>query len=434
MKAHNLPSKARETDPIMIASVMVIALLFSDWLSLGTIGTIFLMVGGVTAAVAPLEFMGASWQGRPRPNVHLKVTAQRAAIKYLGICAGIACVLAAWFILPEYRRPYFSTLFEAIPIALPWILVATAAVVFYTEWRLGEKEDDHWQVGCLILGRSVDWSGIKSALFGWIVKGFFLPLNFSSAAWYLKGPKARAGKIFEVPWWDAVNIAEMAIFFALVIAIIPGYLFSSRLLETTNKTVEQTAFAWVVTLLCYPPINVGSWAGWFNYHPRHQPSNMPWVQWTQSVDWLAYLAGATILLMGLVHYWGEAITCLRSSHLTNRGIITNGPYRFCKHPVYVSKCIAWFIIFLPFLQGDGILGSLRLTIAFLAFCVIYALRGWVEERLLSKDPDYVTYALWIDQNGIFAWVGRLIPAARFSWRLEFWRCKSETSSEAQQKV
>ena len=34
----------------------------------------------------------------------------------------------------------------------------------------------------------------------------------------------------------------------------------------------------------------------------------------------------------------------RFSNLTHRGIITSGPYRFTKHPSYVSKNIAWSFV------------------------------------------------------------------------------------------
>jgi hypothetical protein len=112
---------------------------------------------------------------------------------------------------------------------------------------------------------------------------------------------------------------------------------------------------------------------------------------------------------------------LRSSNLTNRGIITNGVYRFCKHPVYLAKCIAWFVIWLPPLMGDTILGGARLTLLWGCVCGIYLLRGRVEERLLSDDPDYVAYALWIDRHGLFAWAGRAVPGLSFRWRLERWQ-------------
>ena len=107
--------------------------------------------------------------------------------------------------------------------------------------------------------------------------------------------------------------------------------------------------------------------------------------------------------------------------LESMSLITAGLYRLTKHPVYVSKLAGWLLIWIPFLAGGSILEDVRLTMLWGLVCVLYALRAVAEEKLLSNDPDYVTYALHMDSRGMFAWVGRLVPIMSFKYRLERWK-------------
>jgi len=104
---------------------------------------------------------------------------------------------------------------------------------------------------------------------------------------------------------------------------------------------------------------------------------------------------------------------IRFSNLTHRGILTNGPYRFTKHPAYVSKNIGWWMVSVPFLSQMGAADALRHSALLLALNIIYGLRAYTEERHLSRDPVYREYALWMDQHGMF----RNVPFMRYSKRL-----------------
>jgi len=55
----------------------------------------------------------------------------------------------------------------------------------------------------------------------------------------------------------------------------------------------------------------------------------------------------------------------------------------------------------------------RQSLALAGVSLIYWLRARTEERHLSRDPVYVEYALWIEKNGIFRWVGQAIPLLRY---------------------
>src|SRR5919198_351229 len=70
----------------------------------------------------------------------------------------------------------------------------------------------------------------------------------------------------------------------------------------------------------------------------------------------------------------------------NRGVVTSGPYRVVRHPLYVAYLVE---------QAGYIVQSLRLwNIA--VFAVVWACqvaRIQAEERLLSSDPEYERYRL-----------------------------------------
>jgi protein-S-isoprenylcysteine O-methyltransferase Ste14 len=424
-------SCVRWFDPILIATLVIGSYAALRSSSMTNVELALMLVGMVLVPMGLIEIAQGPWRGTPRPAIPALLTFRRAAIKWLGVMLGLAGVLLLWAALPEYSHASFRPLFEAMPLVLPGLPVAAAMLIGFTEWRLGPIEDESWQLGLLALGRwrQIDWPVLRAGLFAWLVKGFFLPLNFTALVGLLGQFRQAEGQILIASWPQAEFIIDKMIFAMLIAAITPGYLFSSRLLGTEIRKVEQSWFGWAVTLSCYPPLLSGVFDQWFNYHPyvTRPPWLAPWAIVSDSLPALSYAAGGLILALELIHYWGESIFSLRSSNLTNRGIITNGAYRFCKHPVYLAKCIAWFVIWLPPFEGGTVLGGARLTLLWACVCGIYMLRGWVEERLLSDDPDYVAYALWIDRHGLFAWAGRAVPALSFHWRLERWRKRSTRS-------
>lgn len=106
-----------------------------------------------------------------------------------------------------------------------------------------------------------------------------------------------------------------------------------------------------------------------------------------------------------VYGWTAASFGIRFSNLTNRGIITSGPYRFTKHPAYVSKNISWWLISIPFLSADGsAFTALQLCLGLAGINLICLLRAKTEERHLSQDPAYRAYAAYIRDHGIFRWI------------------------------
>jgi protein-S-isoprenylcysteine O-methyltransferase Ste14 len=118
-----------------------------------------------------------------------------------------------------------------------------------------------------------------------------------------------------------------------------------------------------------------------------------------------------ILGLTAVYVWATVIFGARFSNLTNRGIITNGPYRWTKHPAYVAKNLSWWLLAVPFVVRGTVDEVLRHCLLLVALNLIYLMRAKTEERHLSRDPDYVAYALWMDEHSLFRFVQR-VPVLR----------------------
>jgi hypothetical protein len=61
----------------------------------------------------------------------------------------------------------------------------------------------------------------------------------------------------------------------------------------------------------------------------------------------------------------------------------------------------------------GVGEALRNSLLLGGVNMIYFLRARTEERHLSRDPTYVEYALWMNEHGLFAFIGRWFPLLRY---------------------
>ena len=93
---------------------------------------------------------------------------------------------------------------------------------------------------------------------------------------------------------------------------------------------------------------------------------------------------------------------IRFSNLTYRGVLTNGPYRFTRHPAYLSKNLFWWCSVMPFLVTSGsAVDAIRNTFFLLVVNGIYYWRARTEEaHLLAEDPKYREYYDWMEENGL----------------------------------
>lgn len=408
-------------DPFILCAVIVLSYFYFSPLSISTLQLSVYIIAIATAVMVALE-----WRHAPKhaQNHSTREIFAHAATSWLGLIIGFGIVLLAWFTLAEYQGSYYVPFFQALPILLIATPVLGALAVFGAERFLGPSAHGGYQLGLLALGRrhEVDWRILRDDLLAWFVRGFFLPLNFSSLVLLIASFRGHELALLSGSWVQSEYVIITMVYAIIAAAVTPGYVFGWRLIRTHTTAVSHSSFAWTVTLACYLPFGP-AFVHWFNYIPSAPSPEwlQPWAVHLQSSPILMVGVGGAIILLLLIHLWGEAQFGLRSSNLSNRGIITTGAYRFCKHPVYVSKCIAWFFIWMPFVSGANILDDVRLTVLFAFACAIYAFRALVEEKLLSTDPDYVAYALWIDEHGIFKKVGHLVPPLSYRWRFARWQ-------------
>ena len=110
--------------------------------------------------------------------------------------------------------------------------------------------------------------------------------------------------------------------------------------------------------------------------------------------------GVVLVVLTAIYAWATVAFGIRFSNLTHRGILTNGPYAWTRHPAYVSKNLFWWLSALPFLATTGSYVDMIRNTAILAMVSgVYYWRARTEEQHLSEDPAYVDYSAWMDRNG-----------------------------------
>ena len=151
-------------------------------------------------------------------------------------------------------------------------------------------------------------------------------------------------------------------------------------LKNTVRSVEPTLFGWMIALLCYPPFNdvPGYYVGWAA-DDFAKFDSIP----------MTYALRIAVLLCLTIYVWASVALGTRCSNLTNRGIVSRGPYAFVRHPAYISKNLAWWLTSIPFVLSTGRLWFAVLSMG--TWAGIYFFRALTEERHLIADPDYQEY-------------------------------------------
>ncbi len=187
-----------------------------------------------------------------------------------------------------------------------------------------------------------------------------------------------------------------------------GYLMTLRLFGAHIRSTEPTLLGWSVAIVCYQP----AWS-YFSSHYLIYEDAYGWGAWLSGSNGLLLTWAVMISLLNLIYVWSTITFGIRFSNLTHRGILTNGPYRFTKHPAYIAKNLSWWLIAVPFLPVHGWTEALKQCVMLLGLNLIYYLRAWTEERHLSWDKTYVSYALWMNENGLFRHITKLVPLFKY---------------------
>lgn len=171
-----------------------------------------------------------------------------------------------------------------------------------------------------------------------------------------------------------------------------GYMFASRLLRTDVISVDSHWLSWLACLICYPPFND------FLHIFTTQTDSAIWTDWLAQ-DSPLYWFWAIMIVSSWIVYWSSTLAFgLRFSNLTYRGLIDFGPYRYSKHPSYISKNIYWWLYTVPFFGAANGIALLHNIAGMLCLSGVYLLRAKMEERYLRQFPEYVEYAKGVDER------------------------------------
>jgi isoprenylcysteine carboxyl methyltransferase (ICMT) family protein YpbQ len=384
-----------------------------------------LLVAGLGLVMGTIEIYRAPWRHMQRSHDPLSDIISRTCVKLLGFFAALAGIIFLYWLFPEYHRDYYNNYFSAAISLLPYLPLVVVPYFFYVEWRLPREYGGAWEAAMFVMGKwdRIDWHVFSQYALSWLVKGYFLPIMFGDVANNIGYLRLADWNIFSQSFVPAFELLFMGLIHLELIFVAAGYVFTCRLFDSHIRAVEKTLFGWVVAVVSYSPLLSLVYVRYFGYNT----DSINWLSWLADYPALIVAWGSIILALVFLHLWCDACFGVRFSNLTHRGVITNGPYRFSKHPAYVIKNIRWWMVSVPFiaLAWDE---AIRFSLLLICVNLLYTLRGYAEERMLSQDPTYVAYARWMDRHGALRFLGRWFPILSYEWRLARWREKGLIST------
>jgi len=356
---------------------------------------------------------GLDWGNRANAEATRSVT----FTKLTGLWATWAVLAAMYAIGRWYWDGQYLFAMEVLgAVAIP-ALVLSIPYVFWLDRRMVNPRDATWHFGAFLLAREAwDRDKVVGHWRAWIIKGFFgafmisiLPGGFAEVV------NSNLGDLATQP--GALALALIGLLFVIDVQIgTVGYVMTLRPLDSHIRSGNPFLAGWLAALLCYPPFVYGVMesGGLLSYE-----SNAPgWQHWLAGNPLLLSMWGGWLVFLTGVYAWATVAFGLRFSNLTYRGVITNGPYRFTRHPAYLAKNTFWWSASLPFLVTDGgPMEALRNVVGIALVSGIYYWRARTEEaHLLREDAKYREYYEWMSEHGIItaplAALGRAITRGR----------------------
>jgi protein-S-isoprenylcysteine O-methyltransferase Ste14 len=349
------------------------------------------------------------WKRRPERHETPALFWYRVATKLVGLCALVGIAVIACSAFPFFAQSAAVRWFLAAGYAtlVPLLVLAVATILYVAATDLISDDADDYlhQIGRAVLMQDFREADALFAMRVVTIKCFFLVLMFSggmaSLAWLANNPFWTL-PLFSAAWFDG---AVRLVYLVDVILAAGGYIATFKLFGWHVRATETTALGWLVCLACYEPffpaisrafVPYGEGPGW---GAMMQDGSAAFIVWS-----------IVVLIFHVIYVWATVAFGPRFSNLTNRGIITTGPYRFVKHPAYLAKNTAWWISSIPgFIAsgfGDGLIRAGMLAI----ISFIYFQRARAEERMLCADPAYRIYVNELASRGLWPRAKRLFKA------------------------
>lgn len=370
--------------------------------------TCLLLIAGL-ATLGDITVLGV----HRRPSAGLTAPGEprlsRIAVKLLAFYATLGLLASLYHLILPLSPERFGVFLALLPFGLVVVGLVAPPYFVFVDRRMAAPEDGYWQFGQMLLGHfgGRDWTMLRTYLLGWTIKAFFLPIM---AAAFVAVSASLAMRLSSNPLENPVSFFklgfDLVLFIDLAVAVL-GYILTLRLLDTHIRSCNPLWYGWIATLICYYPFWGIVYPSLFGYTDGEN-----WDHWLAGTPVLLVAWGGLILACKVMWVWANVTFGLRFSNLTHRGILTGGPFRFTKHPSYISKNVGWWLIAMPFLSSQGWQAALTNCVALLCVNGIYFVRARIEERHLVQDPLYAEYSAWIERHGILARAARLFSAGR----------------------
>ncbi|MFM0737969.1 isoprenylcysteine carboxylmethyltransferase family protein [Paraburkholderia xenovorans] len=363
----------------------------------------------IIATIAAYELFVARVYLRPSAGLASRavrpLSIARVAVRLAALASVYAGIGLLYWLLPEYHGAFYNPFWSLISTLAPYLIVAAPFYFVWMDMHQREVDDAYLTWGRLLFRgeRPANWRPVREMLAGWMVKAFFLPLMIvylSTDADHLSASLAIAlNAPFSLSTFRFMY--DLSFTMDLMFGTV-GYLCTLRILDSHVRSAEPTTLGWLVALICYQPF----WSLISSQYIRYEGS-MFWDNWLISMPIVRVIWGTVIIALLMCYALSTISFGLRFSNLTNRGIITSGPYRFTKHPAYIAKNLSYWMVAVPFVEPLGWRLAIMHCAALVAVNLLYFLRAKTEERHLMNDPDYRAYAEWIARNGLFARIARV---------------------------
>lgn len=298
-----------------------------------------------------------------------------------------------------YWQPPYTFAMEVLGwLVIPLFLVSIPYVI-WLDRHLKDPRDACWHFGAMLIGRD-RWepAEVKRHLRAWFIKGFFgafmiaiLPEGFRIVV------EADFGLLVE----DPVRLGLILITLLFVVDVqigAVGYLVTLKPLDAHIRSGNPFVSGWLAALICYPPFILMGPGDVLDY----RENTAEWTYWFAGQETLLAIWAAWLVVLTAIYAWATVVFGLRFSNLTYRGVITNGPYRWTRHPAYLSKNVFWWFATMPFLVTSGSAAeAIRNTLLLGVVSAVYYWRARTEEaHLLFEDPKYREYYAYMGENGL----------------------------------
>ncbi|RZK01080.1 MAG: DUF1295 domain-containing protein [Novosphingobium sp.] len=338
---------------------------------------------------------GIDWT-KPR---RLSDTVDVSITKLAGLWATWAIIGFAYCVARWYWRDGYLFAMDVIGVAAVPLFVLSVPYVLWLDRVLINPRDGAWHFGAMLIGREpYDIAEVKRHLLAWTVKGFFCAFMISILP---GGFRAIVELDFASIPADPVQLSWRLIDLLFLIDVqigTVGYLMTLKPFDAQIRSANPYLAGWVAALMCYPPFILMGEGGPLSYHEH----SADWGIWLQGHTALLWVWGAVLVFLTAIYAWATVAFGLRFSNLTYRGVLTNGPYRFTRHPAYLSKNLFWWLSTLPFFATTGALTDVvRNTTIMALVSAVYFWRAKTEEKhLLGEDPKYRAYHAWMSENAL----------------------------------